>query len=280
MRLAALCLAALAVADALSAPAAGTKAKRVLVPIADGTEEIEVVTVVDVLRRAGAEVVLASVEEEDRVVCSRGVKIEADCNIKAVTGRQGGKEGWDLIAVEPVWNSNLARPTPSTRRHPRNRTHWLMSTQIPGGMPGAERIRDSVRLHPALEKHWRAMRPLAMICATPAVLGEPKGFLEGVAATSHPAFIDEIGGSLEETQPYTEGRVVWDANIITSRGPGTALEWSLCCVEAIFGRAKALEVAGPMVTQPATLPPKRPFEWRLEEEVSSRVDRSLQKYAT
>ena len=100
------------------------------------------------------------------------------------------------------------------------------------------------------------------------------------AATSHPAFIDEIGGSLEETQPYTEGRVVWDANIITSRGPGTALEWSLCCVEAIFGRAKALEVAGPMVTQPATLPPKRPFEWRLEEEVSSRVDRSLRTYAT
>ena len=148
------------------------------------------------------------------------------------------------------------------------------------GMPGAERIRDSVRLHPALEKHWRAMRPLAMICATPAVLGEPKGFLEGVAATSHPAFIDEIGGSLEETQPYTEGRVVWDANIITSRGPGTALEWSLCCVEAIFGRAKALEVAGPMVTQPATLPAKRPFEWRLEEEeVSSRVDRALEKYA-
>ena len=248
MRLAALCLAALGAGDALSAqPAAGTKVKRVLVPIADGTEEIEVVTVVDVLRRAGAEVVLASVEEEDRVVCSRGVKIEADCNIKAVTGRQG--KDWDLIA-------------------------------IPGGLPGAERIRDSVRLHPALEKHWRAMRPLAMICATPAVLGEPKGFLEGVAATSHPAFIDEIGGSLEETQPYTEGRVVWDANIITSRGPGTALEWSLCCVEAIFGRAKALEVAGPMVTQPATLPPKRPFEWRLEEEVSSRVDNALKKYAT
>ena len=95
MRVAALCLAALVVAgDALSAPtAAAAKAKRVLVPIADGTEEIEVVTVVDVLRRAGAEVVLASVEEEDRVVCSRGVKIEADCNIKAVTGRQGGKEG-------------------------------------------------------------------------------------------------------------------------------------------------------------------------------------------
>ena len=115
MRLAALCLGALAVADALSAqPATGTKPKRVLVPIADGTEEIEVVTVVDVLRRAGAEVVLASVEDDDRtaVTCSRGVKIEADCHVKAVTGRQGGKEGWDLIA-------------------------------IPGGMPGAERIRET-----------------------------------------------------------------------------------------------------------------------------------------
>ena len=102
MRAAALCLAALVVAgDALSAQPAAAKAKRVLVPIADGTEEIEVVTVVDVLRRAGAEVVLASVEDDDRtaVTCSRGVKIEADCHVKAVTGRQGGKEGWDLIAI-------------------------------------------------------------------------------------------------------------------------------------------------------------------------------------
>ena len=102
MRAAALCLAALVLAgDALSAQPAAAKAKRVLVPIADGTEEIEVVTVVDVLRRAGAEVVLASVEDDDRtaVTCSRGVKIEADCHVKAVTGRQGGKEGWDLIAI-------------------------------------------------------------------------------------------------------------------------------------------------------------------------------------
>ena len=92
---------ALFVADALSATAAA-KAKRVLVPIADGTEEIEVVTVVDVLRRAGAEVVLASVEDDDRtaVTCSRGVKIEADCHVKAVTG---------------CAESNFRRPTPSSR---------------------------------------------------------------------------------------------------------------------------------------------------------------------
>ena len=103
MRAAALCLAALVLAgDALSAQPAAAKAKRVLVPIADGTEEIEVVTVVDVLRRAGAEVVLASVEDDDRtaVTCSRGVKIEADCHVKAVTG---------------CAESNFRRPTPSSR---------------------------------------------------------------------------------------------------------------------------------------------------------------------
>ena len=85
-------------ADALIAQ----KAKRVLVPIADGTEEIEVVTVVDVLRRAGAEVVLASVEDDDRtaVTCSRGVKIEANCHVKAVTGCADIK---------------FQAPTPSTR---------------------------------------------------------------------------------------------------------------------------------------------------------------------
>ena len=123
MRLAALCLAALAVADAFSAqpatgtkPAAGTKAKRVLVPIADGTEEIEVVTVVDVLRRAGAEVVLASVEDDDRtaVTCSRGVKIEADCHVKAVTGRQGGKEGGRPRANQTSLNARHRRDACST----------------------------------------------------------------------------------------------------------------------------------------------------------------------
>ena len=115
MRAAALCLAALVLAgDALSAQPAAAKAKRVLVPIADGTEEIEVVTVVDVLRRAGAEVVLASVEDDDRtaVTCSRGVKIEADCHVKAVTGRQGGKEGWDLIAIPGGAPASVSCKTP------------------------------------------------------------------------------------------------------------------------------------------------------------------------
>lgn len=209
-----------------------------LVPIADGSEEIEAVTVIDVLRRAGAEVTVASVEftdvtqAESRLECvmSRGVKLVADVGIKEVVGR--GKPTFDLIAV-------------------------------PGGMPGAERIRDCIPLDAALRIQADSKRFFAAICAAPAVVFEPKGLLEGYAATAHPAFVDELGGSLEEKRIYAEARVVKDGQCITSRGPGTALEWSLCLVEQLFGPEKAAEVAGPMVVQPANRAPLKALEWTL-----------------
>ena len=105
------------------------------------------------------------------------------------------------------------------------------------------------------------------------VFGEPKGFLEGVAATSHPAFIDEIGGSWRRRSPTRRAAWVWDANIITSRRPGTALEWSLCCVEADLRPGGVLEVAGPMVTQPATLPRSGPSSGDSRRRRLSRVEK-------
>eukprot|EP00240_Pyramimonas_obovata_P016155 CAMPEP_0118923676 /NCGR_PEP_ID=MMETSP1169-20130426/2112_1 /TAXON_ID=36882 /ORGANISM="Pyramimonas obovata, Strain CCMP722" /LENGTH=288 /DNA_ID=CAMNT_0006864693 /DNA_START=191 /DNA_END=1057 /DNA_ORIENTATION=+ len=208
--------------------------KRVLVPIADGTEEIEAVTVIDVLRRAGAEVVVASVEPgRKQVVCSRGVRIEADIEVNEVAGR--GAPTWDMIA-------------------------------IPGGMPGAEHISDHIKLHSVLQKHFQAGRPLGGICAAPAIVFEQKGFLEGYAATAHPAFVDELGGSLQEKTGYEKARVLVDQNIITSRGPGTSLEWALCLVEQLFGKEKAEEVAEPMVVQPLNPRQKTQFEWRLNED--------------
>ena len=68
---------------------------------------------------------------------------------------------------------------------------------------------------------------MAAICAAPAVCFEPKGFLEGYAATAHPAFVDELGGSLLEKNMYADCRVVVDKQIVTSRGPGTSME-GLC----------------------------------------------------
>ena len=219
-------------AETFSAPA-DVSVKRVLVPIADGTEEIEVVTVVDVLRRAGAEVVLASVEEErTECVCSRGVRIVADCLVKDVTGRAA--VDWDLIAV-------------------------------PGGMPGAERIADHIKFDAVLKKHFMAGKLMAAICAAPAICFEPKGFLEGYAATAHPAFVDELGGSLQEKNIYAEARVVVDREVVTSRGPGTALEWALCLVERLYGTEHCKKIAGPMVVQPANARIRNQLEWRLDE---------------
>ena len=197
-------------------------------------EEIEAVTVIDVLRRAGAEVVVMSVEDDrNEVVCSRGVRLVADKNVKELAGR-GAPADWDLIAV-------------------------------PGGMPGAEHIADHVKFHAVLEKHFRAGKLMAAICAAPAICFEPKGFLEGYAATAHPAFVDELGGSLLEKNIYQDCRVVVDTQIVTSRGPGTSMEWALCLVEQLYGSRKAREVAAPMVVQPANARLRRNLEWRLDE---------------
>ena len=202
-------------------------AKRVLVPIANGSEEIEAVSIVDVLRRAGADVTVASVEPMT-LLCkmSRGVLMQADVCIADVA-----TQSFDLVA-------------------------------LPGGMPGAERLRDSKELTRLLQAHAVAGRPYAAMCAAPAVVLAPLGLLAGRAATAHPAFSDKLPASCAAAVP---GRVVADGPVLTSRGPGTALEFALALVARLYGEDKAKEVAGPMVMHPhAALPPLGPHEWRMQ----------------
>lgn len=175
-----------------------------LVPVANGSEEIEAVTIIDVLRRSGADVTVASVESGLQVECSRGVKLVADVLIGDLADAD-----FDCIAV-------------------------------PGGMPGAERLRDDPTLQHLLQRQAGSGRLITAMCAAPAVVLEPQGFLKGKVATAHPAFIDKLSSSSEE-------RVVSDGAVITSRGPGTAIEFALALVKALFGAEKAAEVAGPMV---------------------------------
>ncbi|KAL4429574.1 hypothetical protein ABPG77_008623 [Micractinium sp. CCAP 211/92] len=184
-------------------------AKRVLVPIGNGSEEMEAVITIDVLRRAGAEVTVASVEDSLTVACSRQVKIVADKSIADCAG-----ESFDLIA-------------------------------LPGGMPGAERLRDSAALTELVAKQKAGDKLHAAICATPAVAFEPQGILAGKRATSHPAFSDKLSN-----QEAVEQRVVVDGKLVTSRGPGTAFEFALALVRELYGEEKMREVAGPMVMAP------------------------------
>ena len=178
---------------------------KVLVPIADGTEEIEAVCIIDVLRRAGADVVVASVGAL-QITASRGVRIVADRRITECM-----EDTFDLIV-------------------------------LPGGIPGAEHLRDSSELKALLERQKDENRYYGAICASPAVVLEAHGLLEGTRATAHPNFMDQLApGSADSA------RVVADGRCVTSRGPGTALEFALELVSLLFGQEHAEAVAAPMV---------------------------------
>lgn len=179
--------------------------KKVLVPAADGCEEIEMVCIIDVLRRAGAIVTVASVDNL-QVTASRGVKLVSD----------------QLIA-ECIHN-----------------TYDLIA--LPGGMPGAEHLRDSKELTDMLKRQQREGRLYAAICASPAVVLQHHGLLAQRRATVHPHFVDVL-----ENPEAIDFRVVVDGNCITSRAPGTAIEFSLKLVEILYGEQKAQDVAQPML---------------------------------
>lgn len=185
---------------------------QVLVPIADGSEEIEAVTLVDVLRRAGASVTVASCNPGDglTVTCSRGVKIVADTGIRALK-----PQGWDMIA-------------------------------IPGGMPGATHLRDCESLTRLLQAQQEAGAWIAAICAAPAVVLGHHGFLHGKTATCHPGFRGQLAAA-----QASAASVVVDGRVITSQGPGTAMAFALELASALFGQEKAANLAEPMVIRHA-----------------------------
>ncbi|XP_042514481.1 protein DJ-1 homolog C isoform X2 [Macadamia integrifolia] len=133
-----------------------TTKKKVLVPIGHGTEEMEAVILVDVLRRAGAHVVLASVEPEVEVEASSGTRLVADASISTCLDQD-----FDLIA-------------------------------LPGGMPGSARLRDCEILRKITSKQAEEKRLYGAICAAPAVTLLPWGLLKRKQTTCHPAFMDKL----------------------------------------------------------------------------------------
>jgi 4-methyl-5(b-hydroxyethyl)-thiazole monophosphate biosynthesis len=179
--------------------------KTVLVPIADGTEEIEAVTIIDTLRRGGGIVTVASVTGI-QVTASRKVKLVADCLIADCAGKT-----YDCIA-------------------------------LPGGMPGAEHLRDNAVLTELLKQQDKANRLIAAICAAPAVILAHHGLLKGHKATCYPSSHDKL-----PDKSAAGNRVVIDGNFITSQGPGMAIEFALAIVESLFGQERKKQVAEAML---------------------------------
>ena len=172
---------------------------RVLMPLAEGFEEIEAVTVVDLLRRAGIEVHTAALAGRE-VTGSHGITVLADIGLDDAVAAD-----YDMIV-------------------------------LPGGMPGADHLKKDARVVALLQQFASSGRYTAAICAAPGVLAHA-GLLEGRAATSYPGFLkpDSAPGIR-----LREDAVVIDGKVVTSRGPGTAMEFGL----ALIGLLEGPEAAG------------------------------------
>lgn len=159
--------------------------------LAEGFEEIEALTVTDVLRRAGVNVKNASVSGE-YVSGAHGITVKSDCLLSDVL-KAGDAEG----------------------------------VILPGGMPGTLNIKKSDEALRLIKEVFKKGLLTAAICAAPSVLGE-MGILEGKRCTCYPGFEDKLKGGI-----LSEEKVVADGNVITSRGPGTALSFALALSEYI-----------------------------------------------
>jgi len=179
---------------------------KVLVPLADGCEELEAVTIIDLLRRAGIEVVAAGLKP-GIVNASRGVHLVPDVTLDVAL-----QDDYDMVV-------------------------------LPGGMPGATHLRDDPRIIGLLQKMAAAGKYTAAICAAPAVLAAA-GVLDGKSATSYPGFLD---ASPAPGMKYRADAVVHDGRVVTSRGPGTAMDFALTLVELLSGHAKRAEVESGLV---------------------------------
>ncbi|QBZ83810.1 Putative cysteine protease YraA [Hydrogenovibrio crunogenus] len=176
--------------------------KKVLIPLAQGCEEIEAVTLIDLLVRAEIEVVTASLDDNRTITASRGVQLIAQTTLESVL-----KTPFDLVV-------------------------------LPGGLPGADHLNKDLRLHQLLKNVLVAGGYVGAICAAPKVLVSA-GLLEGKQATSFPGVIDQHPA---EGMTYLNEPVVVDGQIITSRGPGTAIAFALTLIEMLVGAPKRAEV--------------------------------------
>lgn len=143
---------------------------KVLVPLAEGFEEIEAVTIIDVLRRADIEVTVAGLKPGG-VTGSHGIRLETDKSLDEVRAAE-----YDLIA-------------------------------LPGGMPGADHLDQDPRVRRILTEMRNAGKTLGAICAAPKVLASA-GLLEGRRATSYPGFLDTAKVQYQEDAVVIDGKLV------------------------------------------------------------------------
>lgn len=174
--------------------------------IASGFEEIEALAPVDILRRAGSTVTLATIENKLKVKGRNGIEVVADAFLSEVPSlSKEGKPQFDMLI-------------------------------IPGG-PGISRLREDGRAKQLAAVYVREGAWVAAICSGPIVLSDA-GLLEHCQFTAHFSVAKELPHTLSAKEP-----VVVDNRIITSRGAGTAIDFGLTLVLLLMGVQKKEEIS-------------------------------------
>ncbi len=166
----------------------------VVVPLVDGFEEIEAVSIVDVLRRGGVEVTTAYLFNRE-VRGANGITVVADTSIDDVIS-----EEYDMMV-------------------------------LPGGIPGAEHLRDDARVQRLLKEFDEKGKRVGAICAAPIALEAAGVIGDEDQYTCYPSYEQQIAHG-KFTDAY---KVVKSGNVLTSRGPGTAICFGLAIVRELVG---------------------------------------------
>lgn len=177
-----------------------------LVPLAQGCEELEAITITDLLTRAGIEVITAGLDDQP-VIASRGICILPQTNIEKVADKL-----FDIVV-------------------------------LPGGLPGADHLRDNETVQEIIKNHAQNNRYLGAICAAPKALAAA-GVLDNKTYTCYPGALTDM--SLQNAK-LTSNAIEIDGKIITSRGPGTAMDFALTLIEILEGKDKKEEVENGLV---------------------------------
>lgn len=183
--------------------------KKALVFLANGFEEIEAVTAIDYLRRAGADVAVAATGTSSTTVTgAHKVAVVADCTLDSYLPSTNGALP-DVVVV-------------------------------PGGMPGASNIASCQEAIDLIKNMGKQKRLIAAICAAPAVVLPETGVLLGYQWTCYPGMKNQAGGyasTEKDDVPF-----VTDRNLITGRGPGAAEEFAMEIVRVLFGNDMFMKI--------------------------------------
>lgn len=181
--------------------------KKANIYLAEGFEEIEAITVIDVLRRADVDVNIISISNAVEVKGAHNVTVIADSTFDEIDNKSA-----DILI-------------------------------LPGGMPGTANLDKHEGLKSLIKEFYKDEKYIAAICAAPSILGKME-LLESSMATCYPGFEKDLKGAI-----HSDDLVIRHKNIITSKGPGTAMLFALELVDILVGREIGEEIKESMIIQ-------------------------------